>query len=81
VRIERHPAVIDDDLPGVYAHIAQDDPAAAERVLDAVAETFDQIVAHPESGIVYPSRNPHMIAVRMLPVPRGSVSNFGDCLR
>jgi plasmid stabilization system protein ParE len=51
VRIERHPAVIEDDLPGIYAHIARDNAAAAERVLDAVAETFAQIAVHPESGI------------------------------
>jgi len=68
VRIERHPAVIEDDLPGIYAYIARDNPAAAERVLDAVAETFAQIAALPESGIVYPSRNPRMKAVRLLPV-------------
>jgi toxin ParE1/3/4 len=68
VRIERHPAVIEDDLPGIYAHIARDNPAAAERVLDAVAETFAQIETQPESGVLYPTRNPQMKTVRMLPV-------------
>jgi len=67
VKIERHPAVIEDDLPGIYPHLAQGNPAAAERILDAIAETFEQIAAHPESGIAYPSRNPAMSAVRMLP--------------
>jgi len=68
VRTERHPAVIEDDLPGIYAHIAYDNPAAAERVLDAVAETFAHIAAQPESGVLYPTRNPQMKTVRMLPV-------------
>ena len=68
MRIERHPAVIEDDLPGIYDHIAHDNPSAAERVLEAVAETFDQIAAHPESGVTYPSPNPNINAVRMLPV-------------
>ena len=68
VRLDRHPAVIGDDLPGIYAHIARDNPAAAERVLDAVAVTFAHIAAQPESGVQYPTRNPQMKAVRMLPV-------------
>jgi toxin ParE1/3/4 len=66
--IERHPAVIDDDLPHIHAHIARDYPAAADRVLDAMAETFAHIAAHPESGVLYPTRKPQMKTVRMLPV-------------
>lgn len=46
VRIERHPAVIEDDLPGIHAHIARDNPAAAERLLDAVDATFAHTRAH-----------------------------------
>jgi len=68
VRIERHIAVIEDDLPGIYAHIAHDNPDAAERVLDAIAETLEQIATMPETGILYPSRNPLMKTVRMFPV-------------
>ena len=68
MRIERHPAVIEDDLPGIYAHIARDNPEAAVRVLDAVEETFEQIEARPEIGVLYPTRNPKMKTVRMLPV-------------
>ncbi len=86
MKIERHPAVLEDDLPGIYAQIAQDNPAAAECVLEAIAETFDQIAAYPESGIAYPSRNPAMSAVRMLPV--SDFSNYlvfyritGDAIR
>ena len=68
MRIERHPAVIGDDLPGIYAYIARDNPAAAERVLDAVEATFAQIAAEPESGVQYPTRIPRMKAMRMFPV-------------
>ena len=68
MRIERHPAVLEEDLPGIYAHIARDNPAAADCVLDAVEEVFAQIVAQPEIGVLYPTRNSQMKAVRMLPV-------------
>jgi plasmid stabilization system protein ParE len=68
VRIERHPAVIEDDLPDIYAYIARDRPDAAERLLEAVADTFDLIAAHPESGILYPARRGDLNRVRLLPV-------------
>lgn len=55
-------------MPGIYSHIARDNPAAAERVLDAVEATFAIIAAQPESGVQYPTRNPRTKAVRMLPV-------------
>jgi len=57
LRIERHPAVIEEDLPGIYAHIARDNPAAAERLLDAVEMVFAQIAAQPEIGVLYPMRS------------------------
>ena len=75
MRVERHPAVIERDLPEIYAHIARDNPDAAERVLDAVGTTFAQITAQPECGVLYPTRNARMKAVRMLPV-----SGFTDYL-
>lgn len=68
MKIERHAAVIEDDLPGIYAHIARDNPAAAKRVLDAVAESFVRIASCPESGVLCPTRNPQIKTVRMLPV-------------
>jgi toxin ParE1/3/4 len=67
-RIERHSAVIEQDLPDIYAFIARDDPAAAERVLDAVEATFDQLARYPECGVPYPTRNPKLQAVRISPV-------------
>lgn len=68
MRLERHPSVIGEDLPEIYAHIARDNPAAAERLLDEVEEVFAQIAAQPEIGGLYPTRNPEMNAVRMLPI-------------
>ena len=67
-RIERHPAVVKKDLPDLYSFIAQQDPTAAERVLDAIEETFDQLTRHPDSGALYPTRNPKLRALRMFPV-------------
>jgi len=68
LKIERHPAVIAEDLSGIYAHIARDNPAAAENVLEAVEEAFARIAALPESGVLYPTNNPKMRGVRMLPL-------------
>ena len=75
MKIERHPAVIEDDLPSIYAHIVRDNPAAAERVLEAVEATFAEIAAQPECGVMYTTRNPAMSDVRMLPV-----NGFGNYL-
>jgi toxin ParE1/3/4 len=67
-RIERHPAVVEQDLPAIYAFIAQHDPAAAERVLDAVEVTLGKLAQHPDCGAPYPTRNPKLQGLRMLPV-------------
>jgi toxin ParE1/3/4 len=66
--IERHPAVLADDLPEIYGYIARDNPAAAERVLDAVEATFNLLAQEPEAGVAYPTRNPKLRGLRMLPV-------------
>lgn len=68
MKIEPHPAVLAEDLPAIYAFIARDDRGAADRVLDAVQLTFDAIVHQPECGVRYPTRNPLLQNVRMLPV-------------
>lgn len=68
MRIEPHASVLADDLPGIYAFIARDNAAAAEEVLEAVDATFDQLGRQPECGVVYPTRNPRLRDVRMLPV-------------
>jgi len=56
-RIDRHSAVVEQDLPDIYTFIAEHDPAAAERVLDAVEETFRQLARHPDCGVPYATRN------------------------
>lgn len=68
VTLERHPAVVATDLPAIYRLIARDDSAAAERVLDAVEATFDQLILQPECGMRYRTGNRKLTAVRMLPV-------------
>ena len=67
-RIERYSAVIEQDLPEIYAFIARDVPAAAERVLDAVEQTLEQLAEQPNCGVSYPTRNSKLKAVRMFPV-------------
>lgn len=56
MRLERHSAVVAEDLPHIYAFIARDDPGAAERMLDAVEETFEQLTRQPKCGVVYRAR-------------------------
>ncbi len=68
MRLERHPAVITEDLPDIYASIARENPAAAERVLDGIKLTFAQLTQLPECGVTYRSRNRSLPDVRMLPV-------------
>jgi toxin ParE1/3/4 len=67
-RIERHSAVIEHDLPDIYAFIARDDPAAAERVLDAVEETLHRLAQQPDCGVPYSTRNRKLQGLRMFPV-------------
>jgi plasmid stabilization system protein ParE len=67
-RIERHRAVIEKDLPDLHSFIAQHDRGAAERLLDAIEVTFNQLTRHPDSGALYSTRNPRLRALRMLPV-------------
>ena len=68
MRLERHPAVITDDLPDIYRSIGGDNPPAAERVLDAIVLTFTQLMRQPECGVTYRSRNRSLTDMRMLPV-------------
>ena len=67
-RIDRHSAVVEHDLPDIYTFIAEHDPAAAERVLDAVEETFRQLARHPDCGVPYGTRNRKLRRLRMFPV-------------
>ncbi len=62
--LKRHPAVVTADLPGIYAFIARDDSAAAERVLDAI----EQLTREPRCGVRYRTGNRRLPGVRMIPV-------------
>lgn len=66
--LERHPAVVASDLPRIYAFIARDDVIAAERVLEGVELTFDQLRRQPECGVQYRTGNRRLVGVRMVPV-------------
>ncbi len=59
ISFERHPAVVEPDLPEIYAFFARDDKAAAERVLVAVEAGFSQLTHHPESGVA--SSRPQLV--------------------
>lgn len=69
-RIERHPAVIEEDLPVVYSFIAKTDGIAAGRVLDAIGDTLELLANEPKAGVVYQTRNPTLRGVKMMPVAR-----------
>ncbi len=66
--LERHLAVVAEDLPHIYAFIARDNPSAAERVLEAVEATFEQLRDQPNCGISYRTGKRELADVRMLPV-------------
>ena len=61
-RLERHPAVIAEDLPEIYAFIAKDDPLAADCVLNAIGDTFDLLIKEPEIGVLSAQQIAHCVA-------------------
>jgi toxin ParE1/3/4 len=69
-RIERHPAVIEEDLPVVYSFVAKSDEIAAERVLNAIGDTFELLAQEPDVGVLYRTANPKLHGVKMMPVTR-----------
>ena len=70
VRLEKHPAVLDEDLADIYSFIAKDDAVAALRVMDAAGETFSLLAREPESGVLYRTENSKLPGVKMIPVVR-----------
>jgi len=44
----------EDDLLEIWAYIAADNPAAADRVLDRIEDVFGRIAAHPQLGAARP---------------------------
>jgi toxin ParE1/3/4 len=41
----------DEDLIAIWIHVAQENPGAADRVLDAIAQRWEQLARHPLSGM------------------------------
>ena len=41
----------DEDLIDIWLHIAEESPAAADRVLDAIESRWRQLAEHPYSGV------------------------------
>lgn len=41
----------DEDLIAIWMHIAEGNPGAADRVLDAIAQRWEQLARHPQSGL------------------------------
>ncbi len=52
------------ELIGLIDYIAMDDPAAAERVADAVLATIKQLADNPRIGRAYPLNNPRLAGLR-----------------
>jgi toxin ParE1/3/4 len=52
------------ELIDLIDYIAQDDPAAAERVRDAVLATIKQLADNPGIGRAYPLNNPRLAGLR-----------------
>jgi toxin ParE1/3/4 len=55
---------IEDELWAILQFIAQDNPHAATRVIDAAHETFKNLAATPGLGRPHKFRNPQLKAVR-----------------
>ena len=41
----------DEDLIGIWLFVAHENPAAADRVVDGIAQRWAQLARHPNSGV------------------------------
>ena len=55
---------VEDELWAIWAYIAEDDPEAATRVVEAAHETFKLLASNPELGRRRSFRNPRVRNVR-----------------
>ena len=55
---------VEDELWGIWHFIAQDNPAAATRVIEAAHETFKMLAANPGLGRLRRFRSPRLRDVR-----------------
>lgn len=63
----------DEDLIAIWLHIAAHDPAAADRVLDAIESRWLQLMRHPYSGMKREDIGPgvrHLVAGNYLTLYR-----------
>jgi len=56
------------ELWDIWSFIAEDNPDAASRVIEAVGETFKAVAATPSLGVARKYRNPRLRDVRFFPV-------------
>ena len=68
MKLEKDSGVVRIDLPEIYAFIAKADVAAADRVLDAAEQTFEDLTRQPLSGVVYRAKPANVAELRMIPV-------------
>lgn len=54
-----------EDLINLSYYIAQDDETAANRFLDAVADSFEQLARMPRIGVERAFQNSQLVGVRM----------------
>ncbi len=59
IRRSAHAEIID-----LIDHIATDNPAAAERVRDAVIASIQQLADNPHVGRPYPAKSPRLASLR-----------------
>jgi len=59
---------IEGELWDIWSFIAQDNPDAATRVIEAAGETFKALAATPSLGVARKHRNPRLRDVRFFPI-------------
>lgn len=63
----------DEDLIEIWTYVAADNPAAADRLLDAIEARWTQLALHPFSGVAREDIGPgvrHLVAGRYLTLYR-----------
>lgn len=58
------------DLVDHFVAIGQEDPVAADRFLDQAEALANRLVAFPRSGRAWPTADPRLAGLRVVPVPR-----------
>lgn len=58
----------EDDLINLWVYIAQDNPAAADRVYQAAQMTFETLVAMPNVGTLYQPKRTQLTGIRFFPI-------------